>query len=110
MKNHTEQLHARVRSARAAPARSHRQTPGLVDVRDGRLRYAIGLPSELHIFPSVTLSNLIDHGISVPQAVQAPRLWTRGHAVKVEASVLEGALATLRDRGHRWSGGRATVP
>ncbi|MER9696420.1 hypothetical protein NKJ16_31565 [Mesorhizobium sp. M0179] len=58
----------------------------------------------------MTLSNLIDHAMSVPQVVQAPRLWTRGHAVKVKASVLEGALATLRDRGHGWSGGRGTVP
>ncbi|MER9470660.1 gamma-glutamyltransferase [Mesorhizobium sp. M0482] len=71
-------------------------------LRDGRLRYAIGLPGGLYIFPSVTqaLSNLIDHGMSVQEAVEAPRLWTRGYGVKVEASVPEGVLATLRARGH----------
>ncbi|MER9058446.1 gamma-glutamyltransferase [Mesorhizobium sp. M0910] len=71
-------------------------------LRDGRLRYAIGLPGGLQIFPSVAqaLSNLIDHGMGVQQAVEAPRLWTRGRKVKVEASFPEGALAALRDRGH----------
>ncbi|MER8434998.1 gamma-glutamyltransferase [Mesorhizobium sp. M0179] len=71
-------------------------------LRDDRLRYAIGLPGGLRMFPSVmqALSNLIDHGMSLQEAVEAPRLWTRGYGVKVEVSVPEGVLAALRDRGH----------
>ncbi|WP_095205250.1 gamma-glutamyltransferase [Mesorhizobium carmichaelinearum] len=71
-------------------------------LRDGRLRYAIGLPGGLHMFPSVmqALSNLIDHGMNVQEAVEAPRIWTRGCGVKVEVSVPAGVLAALRDRGH----------
>ncbi|TIV92854.1 MAG: gamma-glutamyltransferase, partial [Mesorhizobium sp.] len=71
-------------------------------VRDGRLRYALGLPGGPRIFPSVmqVLLNLIDHGMSVQEAVEAPRLWTNGSGVEVEDSVPAGVLAALRDRGH----------
>ena len=33
------------------------------------------------------ISNLIDHGMSVQEAVEAPRLWTQGFGVEVENSV-----------------------
>jgi len=46
------------------------------------------------------LSNLIDHGMSVQEAVEAPRLWTQGFGVEVENSVPSDVLAALRDRGH----------
>ena len=53
-------------------------------------------------FPSVmqALSNLIDHGMSVQEAVEAPRLWTQGFGVEVENAVPSDVLAALRDRGH----------
>ena len=58
----------------------------VIVLRDGKPRYALGLPGGLRIFPSVmqALSNLIDHGMSVQEAVEAPRLWTQGYAVEVE--------------------------
>jgi gamma-glutamyltranspeptidase/glutathione hydrolase len=73
----------------------------VIVLRDGKPRYALGLPGGLRIFPSVmqALSNLIDHGMSVQEAVEAPRLWTQGYAVEVESSVPAGVLAALRDRG-----------
>ena len=46
------------------------------------------------------LINLIDHGMSVQEAVEAPRLWTQGSALEVEDSVPADVLAALRDRGH----------
>jgi len=46
------------------------------------------------------ISNLIDHGMSVQEAVEAPRLWTQGFGVEVEDSVPSDVLAALRDRGH----------
>ena len=71
-------------------------------LRDGKPRYALGLPGGLRIFPSVmqAISNLIDHGMSVQEAVEAPRLWTQGFGVEVENSVPSEVLAALRDRGH----------
>jgi gamma-glutamyltranspeptidase / glutathione hydrolase len=74
----------------------------VIVLRDGKPRYALGLPGGLRIFPSVmqALSNLIDHGMTVQEAVEAPRLWTQGYGVDVEASVPTGVLAALRDRGH----------
>jgi gamma-glutamyltranspeptidase/glutathione hydrolase len=71
-------------------------------LRDGKPRYALGLPGGLRIFPSVmqVISNLIDHGMRVQEAVEAPRLWTQGFGVEVEKSVSADVLAELRDRGH----------
>lgn len=91
------------RSSSVAPGKrvTSSMSPVMV-LHEGRVRYAIGLPGGLRIFPSVmqALSNLIDHGMSVQEAVEAPRLWTRGYGVKVEPSVPEGVLAALRERGH----------
>ncbi len=74
----------------------------VIVLRDGKPRFALGLPGGLRIFPSVmqALSNLIDHGMSVQEAVEAPRLWTQGFGVEVENSVPSDVLAALRDRGH----------
>lgn len=74
----------------------------VIVLRDGRPVFALGLPGGLRIFPSVmqALCNLIDHGMSVQEAVEAPRLWTQGHGVEVESSVPAGVLAALRERGH----------
>jgi gamma-glutamyltranspeptidase / glutathione hydrolase len=74
----------------------------VIVLRDGRPRYALGLPGGLRIFPAVmqALCNLIDHGMSVQEAVEAPRLWTQGFGVEVENAVSSGVLAALRDRGH----------
>lgn len=71
-------------------------------LRDGRPRYALGLPGGLRIFPSVmqAISNLIDHGMTVQEAVEAPRLWTQGFGVEVEDVVPTEVLSALRERGH----------
>jgi gamma-glutamyltranspeptidase/glutathione hydrolase len=74
----------------------------VIVLRDGKPSYALGLPGGLRIFPSVmqAISNLIDHGMSVQEAVEAPRLWTQGFGVEVERGVPAEVLAQLRDRGH----------
>ena len=71
-------------------------------LRDGKPRYALGLPGGLRIFPSVmqALVNLIDHGMSVQEAVEAPRIWTQGFGLDVESSIPPDIIAALRDRGH----------
>jgi gamma-glutamyltranspeptidase/glutathione hydrolase len=93
------------------PGRANSVAPGkritssmspVMVLKDGKPRYALGLPGGLRIFPSVmqALSNLIDHGMTVQEAVEAPRLWTQGFGVEVENVVPSGVLAALRDRGH----------
>ena len=75
----------------------------LIALKDGRPRFALGLPGGLRIFGSAmqAVVNLIDHGMSLQEAVEAPRLWTQGQAVEVELGYGEGALEDLGARGHQ---------
>jgi len=72
-------------------------------LRDGRIRYALGLPGGRKIFPSVmqALINLIDHGMTFQEAVEAPRIWTEGPVVEVEHGVPPAIRIGLEARGHR---------
>jgi gamma-glutamyltranspeptidase / glutathione hydrolase len=72
-------------------------------LRDGKLVYALGLPGGKKIFPSAlqALLNLIDHGMSLQEAVEAPRVWTEGNALEVEQAVPETVRAALRAMGHK---------
>jgi len=71
-------------------------------LHDGRLAYALGLPGGKRIFPSAlqALINLIDHGMSLQEAVEAPRVWTEGNALEVELAVPEDVRSELRSMGH----------
>ena len=75
----------------------------MMALRDGKLRYALGLPGGKRIFPSAmqALINLIDHGMSLQEAVEAPRVWTEGNALEVEQAVPEGVRAKLAAMGHK---------
>ena len=74
----------------------------MMAVRDGRVRYALGLPGALRIFPSAmqALINLIDHGMTLQQAVEAPRVFTQGHVLEVEQALFEALAPGLSARGH----------
>jgi gamma-glutamyltranspeptidase/glutathione hydrolase len=74
----------------------------VIVLRDGKPVHALGLPGGLRIFPSVmqALSNLIDYGMTVREAVEAPRIWTQGHALEIEAGFPSGVFKALADRGH----------
>src|SRR5689334_7538603 len=71
-------------------------------LRDGRLVYALGLPGRKRIFPSAMqgLINLIDQGMSLQEAVEAPRVWTEGNALEVEQTVPESVRLGLAALGH----------
>jgi len=75
----------------------------MMAVRDGKLRYALGLPGGKRIFPSAmqALVNLIDHGMSLQEAVEAPRVWTEGNALEVEQTVPESVRKKLAALGHK---------
>jgi gamma-glutamyltranspeptidase/glutathione hydrolase len=74
----------------------------VIVTKDGKPVFALGLPGGLRIFPSVmqALSNLIDHGMSVQDAVEAPRVWTQGHALEVEHGISDAVFDALRAMGH----------
>ena len=75
----------------------------MMALRDGKLVYALGLPGGKKIFPSAmqALVNLIDHGMSLQEAVEAPRVWTEGNALEVEATVPDSVRAALASMGHQ---------
>lgn len=70
-------------------------------LRDGRPIHALGLPGGIRIFPSAmqAIVNLIDHRMTLQQAVEAPRLWTEGHHLELEPAYAAQADA-MRARGH----------
>lgn len=72
-------------------------------LRDGRPAWALGLPGGVRIFTSVfqAVVNLIDHRMSLQEAVEAPRIWSQGQELEMEQDI----AATVRDavaaRGHQ---------
>jgi gamma-glutamyltranspeptidase / glutathione hydrolase len=75
----------------------------MMALRDGRLIYALGLPGGRKIFPSAwqALINLLDHGMSLQEAVEAPRIWTEGPVLEVEHGIPETVRQGLSARGHK---------
>jgi gamma-glutamyltranspeptidase / glutathione hydrolase len=91
----------RASSVQAGKRVTSSMSPVIV-TKDGKPIYAMGLPGGLRIFPSVmqALSNLIDHGMTVQEAVEAPRVWTQGHALELEGGIAQPVFEALRDKGH----------
>jgi gamma-glutamyltranspeptidase/glutathione hydrolase len=74
----------------------------MMALRDGKLSYALGLPGGKRIFPSAmqALINLIDHGMTAQEAVEAPRVWTEGPVLEVERGIPVTVREALSARGH----------
>jgi gamma-glutamyltranspeptidase/glutathione hydrolase len=74
----------------------------MMALRDGKVVFALGLPGGRKIFPSAwqALINLIDHGMALQEAVEAPRIWTEGVVLEVEHGFPETVRQGLRERGH----------
>ena len=72
--------------------------------RDGRPWFALGTPGGNRIFAAVTqaIVNVVEHGMSLQEAVEAPRVWTLGAQVLVEDTFADlAALVTGLERvGH----------
>jgi gamma-glutamyltranspeptidase/glutathione hydrolase len=93
------------------PGRAQSVAPGkrvttsmspLILRRDGAPLAALGLPGGLRIFASTfqAVMNLLDHGMSLQEAVEAPRLWTMGGAVEMEPGFDAEARAAMAGLGH----------
>ncbi len=74
----------------------------LIVLREGRPVLALGLPGGLRIFPSAlqAVVNLLDHGMSLQQAVEAPRIWTQGYGLELEPAFSQATAQALAARGH----------
>ena len=72
-------------------------------LRGGRVVYALGLPGGRKIFPSAfqALVNLIDHGMTLQEAVEAPRVWTEGPLLEIEHGIAEPVRSAVAARGHK---------
>lgn len=70
--------------------------------REGKPIFALGLPGGLRIFPSTfqAVVNLLDHGMSLQEAMEAPRIWTNGGALEMEPAFDDATIAALEARGH----------
>jgi len=77
-------------------------------LRDGAPFMCLGTPGGTRIFPAIcqALVNVIDFGMSIQQAVEAPRVWTMGvpgtpeGKLHVEPELGEETLEMLRSMGH----------
>ena len=73
-----------------------------VVLKDGRPFMALGTPGGTRIFPSVlqAIVNVIDHGMTLQEAVEAPRVWTQGQSLEVEQGIRLSVRTELEGRGH----------
>jgi gamma-glutamyltranspeptidase/glutathione hydrolase len=74
-------------------------------LREGRPFVALGTPGGKKIFGAVAqaLLNLIAHGMTLQQAVEAPRMWTEGAQVELERGFadVDSLKSALESLGHR---------
>lgn len=74
----------------------------LIGCRDGRPAFALGLPGA-HRIPSGALQaviNLVDHGMTLQEAVEAPRVFSWGQDSEIETGIAEDVRARLAAMGH----------
>jgi gamma-glutamyltranspeptidase / glutathione hydrolase len=78
-------------------------SPTLV-LKDGEPLLAIGTPGGVRIFGAVmqAIVNVIDHGMTLQEAVEAPRMWDRGPVLEIEQgfSDLAALKAALESKEH----------
>ncbi|MBT6277458.1 MAG: gamma-glutamyltransferase, partial [Chromatiales bacterium] len=73
----------------------------VMGVKDGELQFALGVVGGVRIFPSAMLAivNLLAHGMSLQEAVEAPRVWTQGGVLELETEACSAAEG-LQAKGH----------
>jgi gamma-glutamyltranspeptidase/glutathione hydrolase len=75
----------------------------LIGKRDGKPIFALGLPGA-HRIPATamqTVLNIVDHGMSLQEAVEAPRTFTWGQEVEMERGFAEPVRDAIAGLGHR---------
>ena len=74
----------------------------IVAEQNGEPKFCVGLVGGIRIFPSAlqAIVNVIDHGMTAQQAVEAPRVWTLGESLELEPGFPGTVPRGLRGRGH----------
>jgi len=70
--------------------------------KSGKPFMSLGTPGARRIFPSVLqgIINVIDHGMSLQEAVEAPRVWTQGQTLELEPDISPDVIEPLTKKGH----------
>ena len=78
------------------------QSPVIV-LKDGKPFMALGTPGGSRIFAAVlqAIVNVIAHGMTLQEAVEAPRIWTQGQELLVEQDVPRPVIDGLAAMGHQ---------
>ncbi len=73
--------------------------------QQGKPVFALGLVGGTRIFPGAlqAIVNVIDHGMSPQEAVEAPRIWTLGEELEMETGYGPEIHTALVKRGHHIS-------
>ena len=71
-------------------------------LRDRQRSHCARPPRRLAHLPSAfqAIVNLIDHGMTSQEAVEAPRVWTEGGPLELEPAYPDDVAAALAARGH----------
>ncbi|MFV0295559.1 MAG: gamma-glutamyltransferase [Hyphomicrobiaceae bacterium] len=74
----------------------------IMGVKDGEVQFALGLTGGVRIFPTAmqAVVNLVEHGMSLQEAVEAPRVWCQGGPLELETGIDEAVAKDLAGRGH----------
>lgn len=93
----------------------HTIIPGLI-MREGRCDMSFGVIGAHYqsVGQAQVVSNMLDYGMDVQQAIDAPRVFFAGEQTVVERGVSQAAIEGLRARGHNvvvaatpWGAGQA---
>jgi gamma-glutamyltranspeptidase/glutathione hydrolase len=74
----------------------------MIGKRDGKPIFALGLPGA-HRIPASAMQavlNIIDHGMTLQEAVEAPRLFTQGQEAELEKGFANASGDKLASMGH----------
>jgi gamma-glutamyltranspeptidase/glutathione hydrolase len=73
-----------------------------VVLKDGQPFFALGTPGGNRIFPAIfqAIVNVLDHGMSLQEAVEAPRIWTNGGVLEIEEGFRPEVRMQLAALGH----------
>jgi len=75
----------------------------IMGIKDSKVEFALGLVGGMRIFTSAmqTVVNLLDHGMSLQEAIEAPRAWTQGDILELETGTDTKVAKELGNRGHK---------
>jgi gamma-glutamyltranspeptidase/glutathione hydrolase len=75
----------------------------IMGIKGSEVEFALGLVGGMRIFTSAmqTVVNLVDHGMTLQEAVEAPRVWTQGDILELEIGTNTEVARELSNRGHK---------